>query len=52
MHPGCNPMYPGCNPMYLRHGQLADISLGFDDADLARYTDPAIFLSEVKMFGG
>jgi len=22
-----------------RHGQLADISLGFDDADLARYTD-------------
>ena len=39
MHPGCNPVYPGCNPMYLRHGQLADISLGFDDADLARYTD-------------
>ena len=22
-----------------RHGQLADISLGFDDADLGRYTD-------------
>ena len=39
-----------------RKKQQGDLGVGDSDgqgqSDLARYTDPAIFLSEVKMFGG